>query len=166
MDLIALAVAKNYTNKVAAGITTAKVEGNSIILTLVDGSEAICTLPAPANGKDGIDGLSVTNMTIDKDGSLLCHMSDESVIDAGKVPSIETEYSYNDLKDKPFGDNEEPQIIIPQETTVVNYRGYYPGEENYIPLKEGEKYLVTFNGIEYECEGVHVLDTSIGNTST
>lgn len=80
MDLISLAAAKNYTNKVAAGITAARVEGNSIILTLVDGSEAKCILPAPK------DGISVVDLSIDNDGSLLCHMSDGSIIDAGYVP--------------------------------------------------------------------------------
>lgn len=94
MDLISLAAAKNYTNKVAAGITAARVEDNSIILTLVDGSEAICQLPAPKDGKDGInglDGVSVQSLSIDTDGSLLCHMSDGNIIDAGKVPMTEVE---------------------------------------------------------------------------
>ena len=94
MDLISLAAAKNYTNKVAAGITAARVEDNSIILTLVDGSEAICQLPAPKDGKDGInglDGVSVQSLSIDTDGSLLCYMSDGNIIDAGKVPMTEVE---------------------------------------------------------------------------
>lgn len=85
MDLITLAVAKNYANKIAAGITAARVEGNSIILTLVDGSEVKCILPAPK------DGISVQNLSIDNDGSLLCYMSDGSIVDAGKVPMTEVE---------------------------------------------------------------------------
>ena len=86
MDLIALAAAKNYTNRVAAGITTARVEENSIILTLIDGSEAVCQLPAPKDGLNGKDGISVLDLSIDTDGSLLCHMSDGTIIDAGYVP--------------------------------------------------------------------------------
>lgn len=86
MDLISLAAAKNYTNRVAAGITTARVEGNSIILTLIDGSEAVCQLPAPKDGLNGKDGISVLDLSIDTDGSLLCHMSDGTTIDAGYVP--------------------------------------------------------------------------------
>lgn len=85
MDLISLAAAKNYANKVAAGITAARVEGNSIILTLVDGTEAKCSLPVPK------DGISVVDLSIDNDGSLLCHMSDGSTIDAGKVPMTDIE---------------------------------------------------------------------------
>lgn len=86
MDLSALALSKQYTNKVAAGITAARVEDNTIILTLVDGSEARCNLPAPKDGTNGQDGVSVIDLSIDNDGSLLCHMSDGSTIDAGYVP--------------------------------------------------------------------------------
>ena len=86
MDLSALALSKQYTNKVAAGITAARVEDSTIILTLVDGSEARCNLPAPKDGTNGQDGVSVINLSIDNDGSLLCHMSDGSTIDAGYVP--------------------------------------------------------------------------------
>ena len=83
MDITTLSLAKKYTNKVAAGITAARVEGSSIILTLTDGTEAVCQLPAPK------DGISVINLSIDNDGSLLCHMSDGSTIDAGYVPTID-----------------------------------------------------------------------------
>ena len=83
MDLITLAAAKNYANKVAAGITTARVEGSSIILTLTDGSEAVCQLPMPK------DGISVIDLSIDIDGSLLCHMSDGTTIDAGYMPTVD-----------------------------------------------------------------------------
>lgn len=92
MDVSTLSLSKSYTNNVAAGITAARVEGNSIILTLVDGSEAVCDLPVPADGKngaDGKDGVSVTNLSIDTDGSLLCHMSDGRIIDAGYVPTVD-----------------------------------------------------------------------------
>lgn len=110
MDLSALALSKQYTNKVAAGITAARVEGSTIILTLIDGSEARCNLPTPENGKDGIDGqngkdgISVIDLSIDIDGSLLCHMSDGSVIDAGYVPTVDPDltnyYTKEEIDDK------------------------------------------------------------------
>ena len=93
MDIITLTLAKKYANKVAAGYSNVRMDGMNLIFTLNDGSEVTMEIPAPADGKDG---LSVTNMTIDNDGSLLCHMSDGSVIDAGKVPFIETEQVQSD----------------------------------------------------------------------
>lgn len=83
MDITTLSLAKKYTNKVAAGITAARVEGSSIILTLTDGTEAVCQLPTPR------DGISVIDLSIDTDGSLLCHMSDGTTIDAGYVPTVD-----------------------------------------------------------------------------
>lgn len=102
MDIITLSLAKKYANKVAAGYSSVKVDGMNLIFTLNDGSEVTMAIPAPADGKDGADGaagkdgLSVQNLSIDDDGSLLCHMSDGSVIDAGKVPTVETEQVQSD----------------------------------------------------------------------
>jgi hypothetical protein len=109
MDLMSLAAAKNYTNKVAAGITAARVENNSIILTLVDGSEAVCQLPVPKDGKNGKDGISVSKLTIDNDGSLLCHMSNGTVIDAGYVPS--TDVKLTNYYTKEEADNKIQEIM-------------------------------------------------------
>ena len=88
MDLIALAAAKNYANKVTAGFKSVELDGMNLIFTLLDDTKATVAIPAPADGKDGI---SVQDLSIDADGSLLCHMSDGSVIDAGKVPMTEVE---------------------------------------------------------------------------
>lgn len=111
MDAMTLSLAKKYANKVAAGYSSVRVDGMNLIFTLNDGKEVTMTIPAPADGKDGI---SVQNLSIDNDGSLLCHMSDGSVIDAGKVPSIEVEYSWDNLKDKPFEEiaTGEPTIVL------------------------------------------------------
>ena len=89
MDITTLSLAKKYTNKVAAGFSNVQVDGSNLIFTLNDGTTATMTIPTPENGSDGI---SVIDLSIDNDGSLLCHMSDGSTIDAGKVPTIEPEH--------------------------------------------------------------------------
>lgn len=86
MDIITLSLAKKYTNQVAAGFSKVEVQENNLIFTLNDGTKATMTVPTPEKGSDGI---SVVDLSIDTDGSLLCHMSDGSTIDAGKVPTIE-----------------------------------------------------------------------------
>lgn len=86
MDIITLSLAKKYANKVAAGFSNVEVQGNNLIFTLNDGTKATMTVPTPEKGSDGI---SVVDLSIDTDGSLLCHMSDGSTIDAGKVPAVE-----------------------------------------------------------------------------
>ena len=86
MDITTLSLAKKYANKVAAGFSKVEVQENNLIFTLNDGTKATMTVPTPEKGSDGI---SVVDLSIDTDGSLLCHMSDGSTIDAGKIPTIE-----------------------------------------------------------------------------
>ena len=86
MDLISLAAAKKYADKLAAGFKSVRIDGMKLIFTLLDDTETTIILPAPSDGKDGV---SVTGLSIDKDGSLLCYMSDGNIIDAGHVPAAD-----------------------------------------------------------------------------
>ena len=86
MDLITLASAKKYADKLAAGFKSVRIDGMKLIFTLLDDTETTIILPAPSDGKDGV---SVTGLSIDKDGSLLCYMSDGNIIDAGHVPAAD-----------------------------------------------------------------------------
>ena len=86
MDITTLSLAKKYANKVAAGFSNVEVQGTTLIFTLNDGTKATMTIPTPENGSDCI---SVVNISINENGNLLCHMSDGSTIDAGKIPTIE-----------------------------------------------------------------------------
>jgi hypothetical protein len=83
MDLIALASAKKYASKLATGFKKIELDGMNLIFTLTDDSKTIISIPKPSDGK------SVNNVSIDADGSLLCHMSDGQVIDAGYVPTVD-----------------------------------------------------------------------------
>lgn len=85
MDLLTLTLAKQFAAKVAAGFSNVEVNGMDIIFTLNNGNQVTLTVPTPA------DGVSVTDLNIDDDGSLLCTMSDGSVIDAGGVPFVKPE---------------------------------------------------------------------------
>jgi len=85
MDIITLALAKKFASQVAAGFSSVEVDGLNIIFTLNDGSHATVTVPEPA------DGVSVVDLNIDSDGSLICTMSDGSTIDAGGVPFVKPE---------------------------------------------------------------------------
>ena len=86
MDVTSLALAKSYANKIAAGFKSVELNGMNLIFTLLDDTKATVSIPAPADGKDGV---SVKDLSIDTDGSLLCHMTDGTVIDAGYVPTID-----------------------------------------------------------------------------
>jgi hypothetical protein len=86
------------------------------------------------------------------------------------ISGIDTEVSWNDLKDKPFGEEfEESGVIIPKNTVITN--GYIY-ETDYSGFGKDLKYLVNFNGVEYLCDvlsynyefyigNLHFVDESI-----
>lgn len=125
MDLIALSAAKNYANKVTAGFKSVEINGMNLTFTLLDDTKATIAIPAPANGKDGKDGVSVQNLSIDKDGSLLCHMSDGTTLDAGKVPMTDIELT--DYYTKEEADKNLKDAI--EEIPEVDLTNYYTKEE-------------------------------------
>ena len=170
MDLISLAAAKNYTNRVAAGITTARVEGNSIILTLVDGSEAICQLPAPKDGLNGKDGISVLDLSIDTDGSLLCHMSDGTTIDAGYVPMADvklTDYYTKEEMDERLNNVVEdiPEVDLTNYYTQSEINSILPrvytAQLSGIIYVDNRNYTFTAEDIE-ELNKVYKINSLIG----
>lgn len=113
MDLIALAAAKNYANKVTAGFKSVELDGMNLIFTLLDDTKATVAIPVPADGKDGV---SVKDLSIDKDGSLLCHMTDGTVIDAGYVPTVDPDLTNYYTKEE-IGNIEELETL--NKTNVV-----------------------------------------------
>ena len=85
MNIVDIKLANKFATKVAAGFSNVEVDGMNINFTLNDGTATTLTVPAPA------DGISVVGLEIDDDGSLLCTMSDGSIIDAGGVPFVKPE---------------------------------------------------------------------------
>ena len=92
MDIITLKLANAFAQRVAAGFSSVSVDGMTINFTLNDGTQTSLTVPTPA------DGVSVVGLEIDDDGSLLCTMSDGTVIDAGFVPSVKGDPGYTPQK--------------------------------------------------------------------
>ncbi len=85
MDIIDIKLANKFATQVAAGFSKVEVDGMNINFTLNDGTKTTLTVPEPA------DGISVVDMNIDDDGSLICTMSDGTTIDAGGVPFVKPE---------------------------------------------------------------------------
>lgn len=85
MDWLDVRLANEFATRVAAGFSKVEVDGMNIIFTLNDGTITTLTVPTPA------DGISVTGLHIDDDGSLICTLSDGTEIDAGGVPFVKPE---------------------------------------------------------------------------
>ena len=160
MDITTLSLAKKYTNKVAAGITAARVEGSSIVLTLTDGTEAVCQLPTPK------DGISVIDLSIDTDGSLLCHMSDGTTIDAGYVPTVDPDLTNYYTKEEINKNNyltvakKLPFRKLWEDADDYSCPFYEHSNEDFdiysflfgVPSENHESLEIIWDGISYNCE--------------
>ena len=128
MDIIDIALAKNFAKKMAAGFTNVEVDGMTINFTLIDGSTVSLTVPTPA------DGVSVTDLEIDENGDLICTMSDGTEINAGKaLPQKGVDYftteEIEEIKEEIstelqeeidlLNSNFEPKTIIPSDNIKV-----------------------------------------------
>ena len=85
MDIMDIKLANKFATEIAAGFSKVEVDGMNIIFTLNDGKTVTLTVPTPK------DGVSVVGLEIDEDGSLLCTLSNGTVIDAGGVPFVKPE---------------------------------------------------------------------------
>ena len=82
MDIVTYALCKKLAAGAVSGISNIEVQDNTLIITQNNGSQVTMDFPVPE------DGVSIENIKIDTDGSLLCYLSNGEVIDAGTVPAV------------------------------------------------------------------------------
>ena len=82
MDIITYALCKKLAAGAVSGISNIEVQDNTLIITQNNGSQVTMDFPVPE------DGVSIENIKIDTDGSLLCYLSNGEIIDAGTVPAV------------------------------------------------------------------------------
>lgn len=74
------AVLKKKLNGLASGVKSAVVNGTTITFTFLNGSTSVMTFPTPSDGKDGDDGLSITDVEVNSNNTITCTLSDGSKI--------------------------------------------------------------------------------------
>ena len=82
MDIVTYALCKKLAAGAVSGISNMEVQDNTLIITQNNGSQVTMDFPVPE------DGVSIENIKIDTDGSLLCYLSNGEIIDAGTVPAV------------------------------------------------------------------------------
>lgn len=101
LNILTLGSSKTYTREsllgggsvVGKNVTISSIAsidgGNRVTFsyTLDDGTVKTSTMDV-MNGKDGVEGISITNVTISATNHLICTMSDGSKIDAGEFPTF------------------------------------------------------------------------------
>ena len=92
MDIVTYALCKKLAEGAISGISDMKVVGNTLIITQNNGSQVTMDFPVPT------DGVSIEDVKLDSDGSLLCYLSDGTIVDAGTVPAVKGDPGYTPVK--------------------------------------------------------------------
>lgn len=94
IDKKAFAASKSYTNQVALGIGSMRVEDTTVYFTIVEtGEEVSVTLPTPK------DGVSIENVVLNTDNTITCEMSDGTTKTTDPLVVNTTNIAYTTNKD-------------------------------------------------------------------
>ena len=92
MDIITYALCKKLAAGAVSGISNIEVQDNTLIITQNNGSQVTMDFPVPE------DGVSIEDVKLDTDGSLICYLSNGTTIDAGTVPAVKGDPGYTPVK--------------------------------------------------------------------
>ena len=92
MDIVTYALCKKLAAGAVSGISNLEVQDNTLIITQNNGSQVTMDFPVPE------DGVSIENIELDTDGSLLCYLSNGEIIDAGTVPAVKGDPGHTPVK--------------------------------------------------------------------
>lgn len=85
MDIVTYALLNKRIKSVMSGISNIKVDGTNLIFEFSDGASMTMTFPTPQ------DGVSVIDATIDENKHLILQLSNNTIIDAGLIPTTKGE---------------------------------------------------------------------------
>jgi hypothetical protein len=89
MDIISYALSSGLSESLSSGIVSYSVDGLTLNINCRDGKVLSMTFPKPA------DGASIKGVFINRDGELICELSNGETIPGGKVPVTAGVESFN-----------------------------------------------------------------------
>lgn len=118
MDIVTYALCKKLAAGAVSGISNLEVQDNTLIITQNNGSQVTMDFPVPE------DGVSIENIELDTDGSLLCYLSNGEIIDAGTVPAVKGDPGHTPVKGVDYfteAEIEELKAEVKQEVIDDNF---------------------------------------------
>lgn len=174
IDKKAYATSKVYTNQVALGISSMRVEGNTVYFTIIDtGEEVGVTLPTPA------DGASITEVDVDENNYLICTLSNGSTVKSTNPinvvievvsDGVQADFEQTDNTADDFIKNK-PKFKVITEDEINELVGVTDGEiEVIIPeevstwMTEHEKYAETLDeAIQKNMSDIETVNATLNN---
>lgn len=121
MDMVLYALLNKKIKSAVTGIDSCQVVGTSLIFNFTDGTSQTMTFPSPK------DGISITDVSIDKTNHLIITLSDNKNIDAGLIPTAKGDNGFTPIiAENPDNTNEIYKLDITNEDgtfTTPNLKG-------------------------------------------
>lgn len=151
-DIVTYILAKRLAKSAISGIKNLTINGLDLIIETNDGNKFVMTFPKPADGLDGVDGTSITNVQIDNNNHLLVDLSDGNQIDAGEIKGIGGGLVQKDKKNNFPLKGKEDALYLSKSTDELFYwdgKAYKPIVSNsnnvYAELKTSD---IPFDGVK------------------
>lgn len=132
--LVAYILSKKIALSAVSGLKNMTLSPTGqLIFEFNNGTSSSWQIPLP---KDGVDGLSITKVEIDKNKHLICTMSDESTIDAGEIPGGTSEglVQVNNLASLPTQGKEDTLYLTLNDDTLYYWNNI---DKIYRPISGG-----------------------------
>jgi hypothetical protein len=155
MDMTLYALLNKKIKGVISGVDSVQVKNQNLVFNFTDGSTQTMIFPTPADGKDGA---SIIDIDVDAANHLICTMSDNTIVDAGIVNTVQGERgpAGKNGKDGKNGINGQDGIDgISPTVTITESTGRHTVS---ITDKEGVKSFVVKDGSALDVEDYYTKD--------
>lgn len=155
MDMTLYALLNKKIKGVISGVDSVQVKNQNLVFNFTDGSTQTMIFPTPADGKNGT---SIIDIDVDAANHLICTMSDNTIIDAGMVNTVQGERgpAGKNGKDGKNGINGQDGIDgISPTVTITESTGRHTIS---ITDKEGVKSFVVKDGSALDVEDYYTKD--------
>ena len=130
LDVISYTLSSKIAESAVSGVDSMSVDGTTLKINCVDGNLLEMDFPAPKDGKDGADGVSVVDIDMNEEHELIFIMSDGSQIAAGKIDVIKGDTGEQGLKGDKGDAGYSPIIAENTANTEDNYKLDITNETN------------------------------------
>ena len=155
MDMTLYALLNKKIKGVISGVDSVQVKNQNLVFNFTDRSTQTMIFPTPADGKNGT---SIIDIDVDAANHLICTMSDNTIIDAGIVNTVQGERgpAGKNGKDGKNGINGQDGIDgISPTVTITESTGRHTIS---ITDKEGVKSFVVKDGSALDVEDYYTKD--------
>lgn len=163
MDMTLYALLNKKIKGVISGVDSVQVQNQNLVFNFTDGSTQTMIFPTPADGKDGT---SIKDIDINMANHLICTMSDNTIIDAGIINTVQGERGLAGEDGKNGKDGKNGQDGVDGISPIVTITESTGRHTVSITDKEGVKSFVVKDGSALDVDNYYTKDEVTAELAT